>query len=161
MKNIATFSVVLLLVCGTVLTAQEAGGSPDSKANRESPLINFEAYGKTIWAPFVYRGQGDMRDMNDKSHYGPGYGVGGGPGWERDINAAVGFRVYSDPGSNIGFDLGLRALPIMGTNTEAGKFEIWTADNTAYIWARLFGMFRMQFGAYQWDDLRGKIGGIS
>ncbi|MCL2410020.1 MAG: hypothetical protein FWC97_00105 [Treponema sp.] len=153
MKKITALTFVLLFLCGTVLSAQD-----------DWTPIQFQAYGQAIWAPLVFRAQGDLRDPSATDYQeGPGFGVAGGPGWENNINAAVGLRVFgNDRSGNIGFDFAIRAIPVI-YGSDAGSFNIRLTDNTAFLWARPFGndILRMQFGAYKWDNLAGQVGWLS
>jgi hypothetical protein len=124
--------------------------------------IKLEAYGKAVWAPFVYRGHGNVTEiLHETRGAGPAYGAGSGPGWD-NISAAVGVRVFgSDRKENYGFDLRLRAVPV-DQGSDAGSVNIRGYDNTANLWARPFGndILKIQLGLYQWDELRGTIGAI-
>jgi len=165
-KKITVLSVVLLLVCGAFLAAQETGSSDSTQLRfdeiRNAFPIKFEAYGKAVWAPFVYRGQGNVTDiLNETQGNGPAFGSGSGPGWD-NISAAVGLRIFgSDREQNYGFDLRLRAVPV-DSGADAGSINIRGYDNTAYLWARPLenDILKVQLGLYQWDDLRGTIGGV-
>jgi len=156
-KKMALCGVVLLLVCGVFLAAQET----DSQETNLKDAVKIEAYGKAIWAPFVYRGHGNVGELNHETNgNGPAYGSGSGPGWD-NIAAAVGIRAFgSDRDNNYGFDLKLRAVPVAEGYT--GEINMLGYDNTANLWARPFGndILKIQMGLYQWDDLRGKVGGV-
>ncbi|MCL2879743.1 MAG: hypothetical protein FWF29_05805 [Treponema sp.] len=162
MKKITALCAVLLFAAGSVLTAQQTTTIDQQLIDAiwNAFPIKFQAYGRAVWAPLVYRGRGNMQNILNDDQAGAGFGVGGGPGWEQYINAAVGFRVYgSTVANNAGFDLSLRAEPVL-SGWDSGKFNIRTSDNTAFLWAQPFNMLKVQFGAYQWDDVRGKIGGV-
>ncbi|MCL2044030.1 MAG: hypothetical protein FWG89_07825 [Treponema sp.] len=155
MKKIIALCIIAILCCGVVLTAQE-------ETTGEYTPIQFSAYARALWAPLVYRGRAIREDLSNKDVDGPGYGVGGGPGWENNISAAVGLRIFgNDPSGNIGFDLSLRAVP---PNRSASSTSHWIdgIDRNAHIWARPFlsNALRIQFGMFQWNEMEGRIGGV-
>jgi hypothetical protein len=120
------------------------------------PPVHFGVYAKAIWAPLIYRADGDGQSAGKPPAYSdePGFGVGAGPGWDDTLGAALGLDVWgSNKDDNIGFDLRL--------NVRAGDGDVYTRDNTAYLWVKPMGEFlKMQMGMYRWDELRGKVGGI-
>jgi hypothetical protein len=139
--------ICLLLMCGSVLAAQEA---------EEKKTANLSAYGQAIWMP-VYRADFDgLVDTVTPPHgEGPGFGIGAG-GWN-GVGAAVGLKVWgSDENENIGYEL--RMKPVIDYLSGEGIFKI--VDNMAYLWARPFDMLKVQFGMFSWGDMQGKIGGL-
>jgi hypothetical protein len=182
-KSVFSLSAVLVLAIAAGVSSQESGGAavaaevaaPARLADLEARLAELEAraaaassvpaspedgfspftfgaWGQALWAPFVYKGDADG-EVDGIAGDGPGLGVAGGPGWD-SIGAAVGFELKGQnrEGSG-GFQLKLRA------KSDGGA--IYANDNTAYLWGRPFDMLKMQFGMYQYDDFRGRIGGIS
>jgi hypothetical protein len=153
-KRIVT-AIILAFVCAAALAAQD-GGSTEPLFNiegiKKALPFQFNAYGKAMWAPLVYRGDADGAVITSHGE-GPGIGVGSGPGWD-NIGAAIGIDAWgSNAAENIGFELRLRA--------QAGSGNIYAGDNMAYLWARPFDqVLKVQMGMYRWDELRGKVGGI-
>jgi hypothetical protein len=165
--NVISLGFALLLAMAGQVFGQEAADSADDANSgtgaeaASSTLIpfaaaagplRFGAWGKAMWAPFVYRGDADG-EVGGVAGDGPGMGAGSGPGWD-NIGAAVGFEAKgANKEETGGFEIKLRV--------KAGSADVYANDNTAYLWARLFDMLRIQLGMYRYDDFRGAIGGIS
>ena len=155
------FTLILfaLFVIGVFSHAQEnaSNNKITPEEIRSAFPIKFSAYAKGIWAPVVFRGRANMDNFTEDLGAGPGLGVGAGPGWD-SIGAAVGIGVWgSNAEDNMGFEFKIRGAP----NNDGNYIALHNPDNMAYIWAKPFGeILKIQFGQYQWDDVRGKIGGI-
>jgi hypothetical protein len=125
-------------------------------AETEHKPIQLGVYGKVIWAPLVYRADGDgaSAERPPAHNSDPGLGIGAGPGWDNTVGGALGFSLWGNNiENNIGFDLRVNARSTDG--------DIFTRDNTACIWVRPFDeMLTLQMGMYRWDELRGRIGGV-
>ena len=149
MKKIVAAGIVVFLVCTTVLGAQE------------DQLIRFSLFGSAIWAPFVYRGYGDLspdgllQEADErKTGQGPTFGVGTGPG--DNYSAALGINFAGrDPSGRVGIDLSLRAV-----NNLRGNIDILGNGNIAQLWAYPFGdVLRLHFGLFSWGEMTGRVGG--
>jgi hypothetical protein len=146
-KQIAVMGVALLFAIAAAAAADDA-----LLASNTAGPLHFGAWGKSIWAPLVYKGDADG-EADGRAGAGPGLGVGSGPGWD-SIGAAVGFEVWgSNREESGGFEIKLRV------KSDGGS--IYANDNTANLWVKPFDMLAMKFGMYQFDDFRGTIGGIS
>jgi len=162
MTKFVSLSVALLLVCGAFLAAQENAQDSVKERPADASPIDFSAYGKAVWAPVAYRGRGDSTTNREGLNEDAGIGVGAGPRQGGSIGAEVGFEVRGhDPSERIGFDLRMRVQPGKEGTTGGNTPVAYGNDNMAYLWTRPFGeVLKMQMGMYQWDDLRGKIGGV-
>ena len=175
MKKIAVISIIALFLGSVHVSAQfnvveeiqvieEVQRDADRDAlirrfqeYRELIPIKFQLRAEGVWAPFVFRGYGDLSQegllqddpLSPRSgSWGPNYGVGGGPG--NDIRALTSFRLWgTDPTQRVGLDISIRGD--IGLN----------ADTMSYVWAWPFReVLRVFFGQYNWTEMQGRIDGI-
>jgi len=163
MKRIISLSILLLFALGSVLA--DSGLSEADRAKiieeiRNELPVRFSLYANGIYAPFLYRGYGDLSpegltqhpDFTERSPaWGPAYGAGSGGG--ANYGALMGFEMWGrDRTDRFGVNLNINA-----SSNRGGGINLSGNDLTANLWAKPFGdIFEMYMGLYFWDELQNR-----